>query len=661
MFWASFWFEMKLRFRSISTYIFFLIPFAMMFFSVSVSDFGPIGPGKILLNGPYALLNCFGQFTGFGSILIAAIFGPAILRDFQQDTYSLIFTKPVKKFDYLGGKWLASLVVTLFVFSGLVLGGILGTVMPWADKTRLAPVHLMAYLKPFFDITVVNIFFLGALFFCVAALSRRIMVVYVQGVALLAIYLVLAISVLTTNKLERFWPSVVDPLGLVFMSSIMRYWTVAERNSRLLEWTGPFLYNRLLWIGVGIVALAVTYLFFPMSAEVLAGKKANRRARESAKAEEQEKRARPRGVVQLPAATQHFTTRTTWLQFWSMTRIRMQNILREVPFWAIALLMVIFCAINGYFAGEVSGVKVWPVSYLMLGVLNGGASLFLYIVTVLYAGELIWRERDVRFEQIHDALPEKDWTDWLSKFAALVLVLVFLLTIVMVVGIAMQMVAGFYRFEILQYLTELYVIWLAQMVMVVLLALFVHTIVRNKFVGHAVVIGFLLLIPILYRYGIENRLEMYGEVTPYTYSDMNGYGHFAKALLWISVYWLAIGGVLGVLAISLARRGTDASFKVRMKLMRERFPRLTAAALLSAVVALAAGGWFYYNAHVLNVYRTTFTERHRVAEYEKRYKKYERFPQPKITDVVVAVDISRTAGPSRRAGITCCGTKRTSR
>jgi ABC-2 type transport system permease protein len=645
MFWTFFWFELRLRFRSISTYIFFLIPFAMMFFSVSVSDFGPIGPGKILLNGPYALLNCFGQFTGFGAILIAAIFGPAILRDFQQDTYSLIFTKPVKKFDYLGGKWLASFVVTLFVFSGLVLGGILGTVMPWADKTRMAPVHLMAYLKPFFDIPVINIFFLGALFFCVAALSRRIMVVYLQGVSLLAIYLILAISVVTTNKLERFWPSIVDPLGLVFMSSIMRYWTVAERNSRLLEWTGPFLYNRLLWIGVGMVALAVTYFFFPMSAEVLAGKKANRRAREAAKAEAQEKRARPGGVTQLPAVTQHFTGTTTWMQFWSMTRIRMQNILREVPFWGIALLMVIFCAINGYFAGEVSGVKVWPVSYLMLGVLNGGASLFLYIVVVLYAGELIWRERDVRFEQIHDALPEKDWTDWLSKFAALVLVQVLLLTIVMVVGITMQMVGGFYRFEILQYLTELYVIWLAQIVMVVFLALFVHTIVRNKFVGHAIVIGFIILIPILYRYGIENRLEMYGEVTPYTYSDMNGYGHFVKALLSISVYWLAIGGLLGALAISLARRGTDATFKVRMKLMRERFPRLTAAVLLCGVVALAAGGWFYYNAHVLNVYRTTFTERHRVAEYEKRYKKYERFPQPKITGVVVAVDIF----PERRS------------
>src|ERR1700733_13194594 len=177
MFWPFFRFELKLRFRSISTYIFFLIPFLVMFFSVSVADFGPVPPGKILLNGPWALLENFGQLTGFGSILIAAIFGPAILRDFQQDTYALIFTKPVTKFDYLGGKWLASFVVTVFVFSGMIVGGIIGTFMPWADKTRLAPVHLIAYLKPFLDVSVINIFFLGALFFCVAALSRRLVVV----------------------------------------------------------------------------------------------------------------------------------------------------------------------------------------------------------------------------------------------------------------------------------------------------------------------------------------------------------------------------------------------------------------------------------------------------------------------------------------------------
>ena len=59
MFWTFFWFELKLRFRSVSTYIFFLIPFLLMLFSVSVQVFGPIGPGKVFVNGPYALLLNF--------------------------------------------------------------------------------------------------------------------------------------------------------------------------------------------------------------------------------------------------------------------------------------------------------------------------------------------------------------------------------------------------------------------------------------------------------------------------------------------------------------------------------------------------------------------------------------------------------------------------
>ena len=612
MFWTFFWFEMKLRMRSVSTYIFFLIPFAMMFFSVSVADFGPIGTGKVLMNGPYALLNCYGQFTAFGAILIAAIFGPAILRDFQQDTYALIFTKPVKKFDYLGGKWLASFVVTLFVFSGLVLGGIVGTVMPWADKTRLAPVHLMAYLRPFFDITVIEIFFLGALFYCVAALSRRIVVVYLQGVALLAIYLILAISVITTNKLERFWPSVVDPLGLVFMTSLMRYWTVAERNTRLLDWSGAFLWNRLVWMGIGVVALGLTYALFPMSAEALAGKRANKKAKEAAEAEEQEKKTRVRGVTQLPAVTQEFQGGN------DVDAVRVDDADADEEYFAGDSVLGNRVADGDFLRrstdtspGNRVECDVWPVTYLMLNVLQGGGFLFMYIVVALYAGELIWRERDVRFDQIHDALPEKDWADWLSKFAALALVQLLLLTIVMVVGVVMQAVGGFYRFEILHYVAELYLIWLPQLLMVVLLALFVHTVVSNKFVGHAIIIGFIILIPVLYRYGIENRLELYGEITPYTYSDMNGYGHFVKALLWVNVYWLGIGGLLGVLAIGLARRGTETKFSVRMKLMRQRFPRLVGAALVCAGLAVAAGGWFYYNAHVMNVYRTTFAERHR--------------------------------------------------
>ena len=167
----------------------------------------------------------------------------------------------------------------------------------------------------------------------------------------------------------------------------------------------------------------------------------------------------------------------------------------------------------------------------------------------------------------------------------------------------------------------------------------------NKFLGHAIVIGFLLLVPILYRWGVENRLYLYGEITPYTYSDMNGYGHFVKGLLWSSAYWLCIGGVFAVLAILYARRGTDMTLAGRMKQARERVPVLIAPALLFTGLAVGSGGWFYYNTHRVNEFRTDKANRHLQADYERQYKKYERLAQPKV----IAVDLSVDIFPERRS------------
>src|SRR5579875_66781 len=117
MFVRLFLFEIKYRLRDVSTYVYFLIWFAMTFFSISANDFGPFGASRILRNGPYALtLYCL-QFTAFGMIIISAIFGTSILRDFQRDTYQLIFTKPISKWAYLGGRWAGSFVVSVLVFS----------------------------------------------------------------------------------------------------------------------------------------------------------------------------------------------------------------------------------------------------------------------------------------------------------------------------------------------------------------------------------------------------------------------------------------------------------------------------------------------------------------------------------------------------------------
>jgi ABC-2 type transport system permease protein len=217
LFWEFFKFELKFRCKSLSTYVYFFMWFTFSFLSVASENFGPIGfnNGKVLLNGPFAIATYYWYATLFGLIVIAAIFGTSILRDFQRDTYQILFTKPISKFAYLGGRWAGSFVTTVFAFSGLIFGTFLGTFAPWADRLRIGPNHLWWYLQPFLSIVVVQIFFLGSLFFAVAALSRKIFVVYLQGVALFMLYIIGITVFSATRSLERFWSGIFDPVGLL--------------------------------------------------------------------------------------------------------------------------------------------------------------------------------------------------------------------------------------------------------------------------------------------------------------------------------------------------------------------------------------------------------------------------------------------------------------
>jgi len=650
MFWEFFTFEIRFRTKSVSTYVYFLVWFAFSFLSVASESFGPVGNsnGKVLLNGPYA--NSYNDFGSclFGVIIIAAIFGTSILRDFQRDTYQILFTKPVSKFAYLGGRWAGSVVTTVFAFSGMVFGTFFGTFAPWADHARIGPNHLSWYIQPFLSIVAVQVFFMGSLFFTVAALTRRIFIVYLQGVAVFMFYVIGLTVFSAARSLEHFWSGILDPVGFILFDNITRYWTVIEKNSLLLPWDfsgnspGVFLYNRLLWTAVGLLSLGGLWAFFPMSIEALTARSQGKRAARARLHEAEEERPIR---SHLPRVRQIFGPGTSFVQYLSLTSLRIRNITHEIPFWAIAGLLVVFAVNNGHFAGRVGGVDVWPVTYLMLQAVEGSATLFFYIVATLYAAELIWRERDNHFDGIHDALPISETIDWLSKLTAIVLVELVLLAVTMLVGIVMQTIAGYYRYEISQYLEELYIVTLPQVLGFALLALFVQTMVSNKFIGHGIVVGIVVLQPILYSFGWENTLYLPGATPPYTYSDMNGYGHFVPALFWSIAYWVSIFAFLGVGSIAYTRRGADDSLRSRTRLAVRRAPRLVPAAALLALIAAGSGCWYFYNAHVLNEYLTAQDRRHIQAGYERDFKKYELLPQPKVTAVDAAIKIY----PERRS------------
>jgi hypothetical protein len=643
-----FTFELRFRAKSLSTYVYFGVWLFFSFLCVASESFGPVGNsnGKVLLNGPFANSLNDSLALVFGLLIVAAIFGTSILRDFQRDTWQILFTKPFSTVAYLGGRWAASLVTTLFTFSGLLFGTFLGTFAPWADHTRIVENHLGWYVTPFFSIVVIQVFFVGSLFFAVAALTRQIVVVYLQGVALFMLYLVTFTIFSATRSTEHFWSGVLDPVGLLLVDRITRYWTVAEKNTLLLPWDfsgyspGVFLYNRLLWSGVGLASLAGLLALFPRSAEALASRSQGKRA---AKARRDEQASTPRRlsvvVASLPRVQQVFGLATAFAQYRSLCALRVRNIVREIPFWGITALMIVFAINNGNFAGRAGGVNVWPVTYLMLQAVEGSATLFFYIVATLYAAELVWRERDTHFDGIHDALPLRPAVDWLSKLTAIALVELFLLSLTLLVGVGVQTAQGYYHYEIGQYLKELYLVAFPQVLGFAVLSMFVQTLVSNKFVGHGIVIGIVVLQPILYSFGWENTLYLPGAAPPFIYSDMNGYGHYVPALTFAIGYWLSIFALLGVVSIAFARRGAEVSLRGRARNALAAAPALAPWAGLFLLAAAGSGGWYYYNAHVRNEYLNAEDRRRISAAYERDFKKYETLPQPKVTAVETSVDI----------------------
>jgi hypothetical protein len=648
MFWEFFTFELRFRAKSASSYVYFLLWTAFSFLCVASENFGPVanGNGKVLLNGPYGITYNDQGACLFGLIIIAAIFGTSILRDFQRDTYQILFTKPVSKFAYLGGRWAGSFVTTVLVFSGNLIGTYLGTLAPWADHARIGPNHLSWYLQPFLSIVVIQIFFTGSLFFAVAALTRKIFIVYLQGVALFMAYLVGITAFSATRSLEHFWSGILDPVGLLLNNAVARYWSVIEKNTQLFPWDfsgyspGVFLINRLLWISVGVAALLAVWALFPMSVEALTARSQGRRAARARQDEESAgERKRSFVAVRLPRVHQIFGARTAFRQFLSLTTLRIRLITKEIPFWAIVGLLLVLAINNGHFAGRVGGVDVWPVTYLMVGAVEGSAILFFLIVAGLYAAELLWRERDTRFDGIHDALPIGESGDWLSKLTAIAIVECILLFLTMLASMGMQSISGYYHYEVWQYVKELYFITFPMLMGFTMFAMFVQTMVSNKFIGHGIVIGVFVLQTVLNSWGWENSLLIPGNIPPYKYSDMNGYGHFVPTIFWSMTYWVSIFAFLGVISMAYARRGAEDSLRARTRLARARLPELAAGLTACLLLAVGAGSWYYYNAHVLNEYTTAEDRRHQLADYEKQFKKFEKLDQPKLTAVDSAIDI----------------------
>ncbi|WP_041758523.1 ABC transporter permease [Psychroflexus torquis] len=255
MWYDIFKFELKYRLKRGDTYIFFVF---LLLFSLVGVDFIYQGMdfGLVKKNSPLIVAKTMGVITGLFMILASMIMGVSVLRDFEYNIESLLFSNPIKKRDYLLGRFLGSFVVLLFVFSGVYFGMMMGEFMPWHQPDHLLPLNILTYLKPFIMVTLPILFFGACLFFITGALTRKLMVVYTQGIFFFVAFM------LTKAITNEFWQAILDPFSLTTLTLLTDTWTGAEISLQAIPFRGVLLYNKLFWVVLGVLILGFGYKKF---------------------------------------------------------------------------------------------------------------------------------------------------------------------------------------------------------------------------------------------------------------------------------------------------------------------------------------------------------------------------------------------------------------
>lgn len=630
-------FELRQRLRRISTYVYFVVMLAIGFlfalisggaFSHATVDFGT--GGRVLTNSPYALLAIIVTISTFGVVITAALSGQATYQDIDNNSTSFFYTAPISKFDYLAGRLLGSLAIQLFIFAAIGLGAWMGIHTYWVDPVRIGPERLLSYIAPYLMFVVPNLLITGAVFFAVAALNRKMLPVYIGAVVFLIGY-VLA-NALAGDVTNSVTASLLDLFGGNAVDHEVRYWTPFQRNTQIVPFTGLVVVNRILWLAFAIAILLFAYSRFKMAHVVERGKGKQQIITQETTSPDQVK----------IATTLHpsFSFRSSLALFFSLTWLQFSEVLKSVFFIVIAVAGYSFSLFFCFNLASPFATPVYPVTYRMIELAGGGFGIFALAIITLYAGELVWRERDAGVDQIVDATPAQRWLLFGSKLATLMMVQVILEMIVMAAGLTTQISLGYHRFEFSLYFRELFVDRLLIFWVLCVFTLAVHAIVNNKYLGHFVVVLYYLVVFVLPGMGWEDLLYRFGQLPAFQYSDMNGYSPFVSVLFWIHLYWGVAAIMLAVLANLFWVRGTDVGWKQRRQLYWQRLSAPSAIAFsVSLLLFIALGGWIYYNTHILNNYVTANRLAAQRAEYEKKYRNYVEVPQPKVTDETLQVDL----------------------
>ena len=609
----------------------FLLPFASLAFGLEMEE-----DIRVFRNSPWEIVSKYRIISCLFMFVTTAFVANAVLRDDDTGFGPILRSTGIRQGDYLFGRFLGAFGIAAACLALVSVGIWTGALVAGPDDDGIGPNRVADHLYGYFVIGLPNVLLTSAMFFALATATRSMMATYAGLLALLALYFVMLASLGGRPEIVS-WLAIAEPFGARAFADATRYWTTPERNAAMPAFAGDLLSNRAAWIGVSLGCLALAYRCFSFSGRRLReGTRARSRDTEVAGEGPPQAQARSGLKARLGPKSGVGQRRGRWRPTWALlagrTRFEIAHVVKSPVFLLLMAYAAVLTVSVLFGMRDPDGRPSWPLAAFVIPHLEDIFIILPLAIVVIYAGELVWREREHRTHEILDAAPHPNWAYVVPKTAAIAVVLASMFAASAVVAVVLQASFGNERLE-----PGAFALWYVlpmtwDAMLAAALAVFVQTLVPHKFAGWGVLM--LYVAAKFTGHMPEHHLLDYAGRPPVFYSDMDGVTSFWQGAWAFRLYWGACAVLLLVAASLLWRRGVEAPLATRLRIAGRRFggaSRVTAAIAASAFIGL--GGFVYWNTNVVNRFETFDAADAWLAEHERRFLKHAAVPQPAVTHV----------------------------
>ena len=461
--------ELRTQRREPLTVLYMLV---LGFLAAAFAAAGPVelvrNRGVVPRDAAWSMLLAATALTAFGQVITTMVAATVVLRDDADRIQDLLVVTRLSRREYLLGKLCVALGMLTVIYAAIPIGLAVGALSAGSSVTTA----LSASVPPFLVVVLPTMLAIGALQFAAGVLSGRLWFIVAQGLILIWIWSA-CVDAVQSPSLGGV-AALLDPFGSAAVLRATATWTDAERATNAMPVSG-LIAGRALWLLLGAAAACAAVLRLPRE------RVRNAAARGTLEEAQAVRESLPLLRSASPKQWQGVTSTATYVARW---------MLRDSGWRVLGLLGTINVGVHAVVdarSGTASHVVTATTAALLA--LTVHARLFLILLATIYAGELVWRERDDRSAPLFDALPVGDAAllagrllGAMSAQFVLVVALAFTAAVCTTVAIGEPLDVAAYVVGVAQTVMLPFATWMV-------VALSVHVTVQQKVVGHLLCIA----------------------------------------------------------------------------------------------------------------------------------------------------------------------------